>query len=403
MGLGLAGAYRAAGAQGALAQIRDEEAAALAAQARAEQQQFENQLKLRSAAILDSQEGRAGETHNRITLPEGLTRIRQAGVNLDQDVTEFGQKQESRRLLTGLNKTAVAAGDLDFQSDEPFRTDEERFQRTVSDAFNKSAAADVSFYGGAPPKTITGLIPRGSFSQHQATKTFDTDQDIRQARATAKPQAGAGEMDAGTIAMAEMAARNPAIMQGWTPTERAKVTRAMALTPGLSEQYENARMAPLRTSAQNILSAVDKLVDVTGGQPRLTGGARSVMGEWTPVSARDYIPGAAAADANAALKQVMGKQIVDMIADMKAQSATGATGFGNMSDRELAVLQGAATQLTQRLSEPAALEQLLIIRDKLTKVLGGGTAPPAAGGVRQRPAGVPATATWDENRRMWVP
>jgi hypothetical protein len=216
--------------------------------------------------------------------------------------------------------------------------------------------------------------------------------DARQREAAAK--SGGGVQDDSTRNLAMLAARSPEVLQGLTPTLAGNVLAAVSSDPELLAQYDAARLAPLRQRSEAILAALKGLVSDEDGETRLTPGARKIFGELTPVGARSYIPGKEATDANAALQQVLGQQIVDLISDMKAQSRTGATGFGQLSTRELAVLESAATQLTQRLSEPAALRELTALKSSLEKILqdasSRGGAPRAdgyQGEVRQAPDG----------------
>jgi hypothetical protein len=189
-----------------------------------------------------------------------------------------------------------------------------------------------------------------------------------------------GAQDESTRNLAALVARSPDVLQGLTPTLAGTVLKQMASDPELLAQYENTRMAPLRERSQSLLSAVNKLVTAdASGKAALTPGAKRIFGEYTPVSARSMIPGREATDAAAALEQVLGQQVVDLISDMKAQSRTGATGFGQLSVRELEVLQSAATQLTRRLSEPAALRELSAIQESLQKILKDGPRTSEAG------------------------
>jgi hypothetical protein len=200
-------------------------------------------------------------------------------------------------------------------------------------------------------------------------------QDISGAAAT-------GGADDSMRNLAAMVARSPDMLQSVTPTVAGALLKTLASDPELLAQYEQTRLAPLRGQTQTLLSALQRLITVPldGGEPQLTSGAKAIFGAYTPVGARAYIPGPAATDANAALSQVLGQQIVKLIADMKAQSKTGATGFGQLSLRELDVLQSAATQLTQRLSEPAALRELKTLYDSLQKIMQPGTSGLAAPG-----------------------
>lgn len=88
------------------------------------------------------------------------------------------------------------------------------------------------------------------------------------------------------------------------------------------------------------------------------------------------IPGTNAAGANARLEQLKSRLTIDQIMQMKAQSRTGATGFGQLSDREGAILTNAAGRLQQAQSEDEAKLALRDIRNTLNtvKARSGGTA-----------------------------
>lgn len=68
--------------------------------------------------------------------------------------------------------------------------------------------------------------------------------------------------------------------------------------------------------------------------------------------------------------KLQGRLVVNLMNDMKQASKTGATGFGQLSNRELGLLQGAATALRKGLAEEDALRYLKEIEDKAKKVLG---------------------------------
>lgn len=185
----------------------------------------------------------------------------------------------------------------------------------------------------------------------------------------------------GPSRLAEAAARNPDILQGMTPTDRGAIMREISENTDLMQGFEGARSAPVIDRAQRVMGALDQLLSTDAlGKSSLTGGAKSVFGSMTFPGTRG-IQGALAAafpggttpgqatDAAAAVRQVIGQGVVDLIADMKSQSATGATGFGQLSEKELDVLMSAATQLTNRITEDTALRELLAIRDGMQKIL----------------------------------
>ncbi len=184
-------------------------------------------------------------------------------------------------------------------------------------------------------------------------------------------------------AIAAMAAQNPAVLQGLTPTVTGAVLGAIAKDPKLRSQYEQTRMEPIRAQAQTALSTLDDLLDVdpkTGKVLGLKSGAKSLYGKGLDRMSR-YIPGSEAATAKAALDQVTGQLVLDIIGQMKAQSRTGSTGFGQLNIRELGVIESAATVLKGEISEAKALQELTKLRERFAKVLQPAAAErtPAAG------------------------
>ncbi len=194
----------------------------------------------------------------------------------------------------------------------------------------------------------------------------------RQHAEAGRAPAAAGAAADDQTAFARLAARNPVVLQGINPQRQGAVINEIAKDPALLRQYEETRMEPIRAQAQTLIGAIDQLLIVdpdTGAVKGLSPGARALFGEYTPAMARGFIPTGAAADANAALNQITGQLIVDLIRDMKAQSPTGATGFGQLNRPELDVLTTASTQLKQRLTEGQALKLLTEARQKSQKIL----------------------------------
>lgn len=155
--------------------------------------------------------------------------------------------------------------------------------------------------------------------------------------------------------------------------------------------------------ADDVTAVIDRLLDPKTGQ--LTQGAAAITGARIPFASK--VPGSAAANAQADVDRLMGLLSVDLLRELKSQSATGATGFGALSERELDVLQSAATTLGKRNVQDASFAQeLKRIRDKVNLVYSGGAAPaaPAAGGtirardpqgtLHEAPAGTPLPSGW---------
>ena len=148
--------------------------------------------------------------------------------------------------------------------------------------------------------------------------------------------------DSEVRALAELTARSGQLPDG-TPTQRGDIMRGMAGKPALLAQYEQTRMQPIRAQTQIMLSALDDLITEDG---KLTPGAKALFGEMTPVFARNLSVRPDSVAANASLRQIVGQQVVDLIREMKGQSQTGATGFGQLNRADLDIILAASTRLT---------------------------------------------------------
>ena len=100
----------------------------------------------------------------------------------------------------------------------------------------------------------------------------------------------------------------------------------------------------------------------------LTPGVQQIVGK-SKVLGQRFIPGTKAADAFVSLQRVKSRLVVDLIREMKAQSATGATGFGQLSDKERELLESAAARLDTNQTDAAILDAVLEIRRLTDKSL----------------------------------
>lgn len=69
--------------------------------------------------------------------------------------------------------------------------------------------------------------------------------------------------------------------------------------------------------------------------------------------------------------KLLSRRIIDLMMEMKDASKTGATGFGQLSEKELKVLQDASTALKKGLPEEKALEYLSEMESMAQKVIDG--------------------------------
>lgn len=107
------------------------------------------------------------------------------------------------------------------------------------------------------------------------------------------------------------------------------------------------------------------------GQDMLAPGVDSIVGGLRVpafISHMGNLPGMKNADKQAALDRLSSQLIVNLITEMKQASKTGATGFGQLSDREGRILESAAAQLSQAQSEPQFLQAMKEVRDSINRI-----------------------------------
>lgn len=117
--------------------------------------------------------------------------------------------------------------------------------------------------------------------------------------------------------------------------------------------------------------ALDELKNVLDDKGNLTSKGHSATG-WS--SFLKYLPGTEARSGNASIKRVGSQQVLNVIAELKAQSRTGATGFGNMSNKDLATLENAAHKLDTLQDDEEVAAELRRIRDGMKKIVEGAAA-----------------------------
>lgn len=183
--------------------------------------------------------------------------------------------------------------------------------------------------------------------------------------------------DPGLLARARMAARQPQVLQQLTPSGVEDILGVLGQDPELYLQYEGKRQEAARAMATKLERSLDALLDTSGATPQLSPGARMIYGltrsELGEQAARFFT--AAGKEATASIKQLVGQEVLDQIAAMKAQSPTGATGFGQMNMAELDLLIASATVLqnwgltTSNIGEERALTELVAIQGQLARIL----------------------------------
>ena len=153
----------------------------------------------------------------------------------------------------------------------------------------------------------------------------------------------------------------------WEPT-----TREEALSYDKQKSENTLGMLKLQRSdeeakkkndlyAQNVrdsaTDAIDTITEVEKG-----------IGHFGLTGSLPSIPGTPRAKWEANLGKLLSSKVIDVMTKMKEASKTGATGFGQLSEKELKVLQEASTALNRNLSPKDAQEILTNMKTKLQKI-----------------------------------
>jgi Tfp pilus assembly protein PilV len=117
--------------------------------------------------------------------------------------------------------------------------------------------------------------------------------------------------------------------------------------------------------AQDTLDAINDVVDEKGN---LTDKVSGVVGT-SRMNPLNYVPGSSGQTGNSILDNLSGKVILNLLNEIKSQSASGATGFGNMSDKDLQTLKTAASRLNKSMPKEDYAAEVVRIRDGIKKML----------------------------------
>lgn len=139
-----------------------------------------------------------------------------------------------------------------------------------------------------------------------------------------------------------------------------------------AEAEKGQKLQTVRNMASKQLETISELLD---DKDQLQPGVSEISGNMRLpefISSRTgNIPFIAphAADKQAAFNQLKSELVLGIIAEMKSQSRTGATGFGQLSNKEGELLATAAAQLSQAQSEPALRQELAKIKRDLMLIM----------------------------------
>jgi hypothetical protein len=137
------------------------------------------------------------------------------------------------------------------------------------------------------------------------------------------------------------------------------------------EEAEARQQNTLSDIADETIDSIDQLIvkDKQGNPTGLAEGTKYIVGGLrlpALVAGSGFIPKATAA--KAAFDNLKSRLVIDLIAEMKSQSKTGATGFGQLNEGERQTLEHSIGRLDTAQDEKTFYTELLRIREKIAKI-----------------------------------
>lgn len=147
-------------------------------------------------------------------------------------------------------------------------------------------------------------------------------------------------------------------MRGQTARDVAAISGAAGSTALRREIEERKQAEAADTASRSSMAAQQKAQDIL----KMTSTLKAHPGKSWSVGARvpfgTMIPGSNMQDFEARRQQLVDTQVVALIQELKRLSATGATGFGQLSEKEGARLENASSRLTRAQNESSFNEAL---------------------------------------------
>ena len=169
--------------------------------------------------------------------------------------------------------------------------------------------------------------------------------------------------------------QNTEIPDGFVRTPDGRILKDPSYQPPMSQKDKFELEQKQRAMENQAQMVKDSAQDVLGTVGEVRKGMKffGPMGDVpTILSPSSLIPGEYDKRKNweVNVNKLLSEKIVNLMAEMKNASRTGATGFGQLSGPELAILQGASTALKKGLSPQDADRYLTQIENMEKRVLG---------------------------------
>jgi hypothetical protein len=214
-----------------------------------------------------------------------------------------------------------------------------------------------------------GILQTSGGAKYQGARVAAQERAAQAAEAQRAAAERAAEAEAGKNERAQESNELRAIIAGAANAGRAETTglRNDLLRRDIAAKDEKAAdkqkadkrsRDAARVTAGATVDVLKELADFDEqGRATLKPEAQNLFGMRNPLA--QYMPGSKTATAKGALDRLKGRAIVDLLNEMKNQSATGATGFGALSGPELKLLENAATELNSaNISDTRAAAEL---------------------------------------------
>lgn len=335
---------------------------------------------MRRQAILDEQNRRNEEARIRIAQDQEA-RMREAEARQGRaDEADYAYK-----------RVQMAGADEMLSPEEADRIRAAGYGGRIEDRLpSRTQAMPLLPFSANSPMTTPSSSPGGSFLRPGFQ--YEQMREAEEARKAIAAQnaAAAAEKNKDTLAAnAERAAADRASREAMA----AEANQTRILIAGMGNQIKQEAAAEKKAAADEkkaeadrvkqantkasidmrdkVILRVDQLlnVDPKTGAASLKPGVGSLYGSVQgamPEGAASFLGGADAGNARAALNGLISLLDIDTIKTMKEQSRTGATGFGALSEKELNVLENAATTLRGRtMNEKEALKELIRVRNEM--------------------------------------
>ena len=153
-----------------------------------------------------------------------------------------------------------------------------------------------------------------------------------------------------------------------------------AASTGTRKATENAQkqlqqQQALQQRAKDTIDTIDELFEEnkgidpkTGERTQLASDTKRIIGA-SRIGMAQYRPGSSERTKEDTIQQIKNKLVIDLISEMKSQSRTGATGMGNMSDRDIRVLENSVAKLDPWMNEEDFRRELMKIRAQTKRIL----------------------------------